>query len=332
MVKTVIITHDDLDGVGAAALYLRGKGLKPYEVLIGFSKPHQIVEKLKKALKEEPEVIAVMDLGLNKDIVDEVVNIISSSNVVIEWFDHHVWDKNWIKKLKSVNVRLYVDNSTCATGVVAKYLGLNDEFSLKLVGVICAIDLWRWDNPLAPFMYRIGMWVDEKQESLLKLVAFFASGKLWDKDFDEIVEEYVNKELKNYKKIDRIVEVMDIDDCRVVLAVKYWDGPPHRSLLAQYLIARYNADVAIILRPWGGISLRSRTVDVRSIALELGGGGHPRASGAPLNASWLRKIFARIYPRILYGPVKRRVVAAIMKTGCKYIGGEGESQGDYTQA
>jgi len=330
MVKTVIITHDDLDGVGAVALYLKGKGLRPSEVLIGFSKPHQIVEKLRKALKEEPEVIAVMDLGLNKDIVDEVVSIIGSSNAVVEWFDHHVWDEDWVRKLESVNVKLYIDKSTCATGVVAKYLGLNDEFSLKLVGVICAIDLWRWDNPLAPFMYRIGMWVDGKQESLLKLIAFFASGKLWDKDFDRIVEEYVNKELRNYKKIDRIVEVIDVDNCRVVLAVKYWDGPPHRSLLAQYLIARYNADIAIILRPWGGVSLRSRTIDVRSIALELGGGGHLRASGAPLSVSWLRRIFARIYPRILYGPIKRRVVVAIMKTGCKYIGGKGESQRDYT--
>lgn len=330
MVKIVVITHSDLDGIGATALYLRGKGLRPSEVLIGFSKPHQIAEKLRRALKEKPEAVAVIDLGLNKNVVDEVVDIIGSSNTVVEWYDHHVWDKDWLRKLESINVKLYLDTSTCATGVVAKYLGLNDEFSLKLVGVVCAVDLWRWDNPLAPFMYRIGGWVDEKQELLLRLIAFFASGRLWDSSFNRIVEEHVNNELRNYKKVSRIVEVLDLPNCRIVLMAKSWRGPPHRSLLAQYLIARYDADIAVILRPWGGISLRSRTVDVRKIAVELGGGGHPKASGAPLPGSWIRKLIAVFYPKILYGPVKKRLLEAVGRVGCKGIGGEEEGKRNYT--
>lgn len=330
MAKTIIITHEDLDGVGSAALYIRGRGLGVRDVTIGFTKPHRLLDSLKKALKEGPRVIAVMDLGVNKDSINGVVNLLKDVKVEVEWYDHHVWEKEWIEELEGIGVKLFIDRSTCATGVVAKHLGLNDEFSFKLTRTICAIDLWRWDDPLAPFMYRIGSWIDEEQELLLRLTAFFASGKLWDESFNKVVEEYVNSELRNYRKVNRVVEVLDFHGCRIVLITKYWEGPPHRSLLAQYLIARYNADIAVILRPWGGISLRSRTVDVRKIAVELGGGGHPRASGAPLPASWIRKLIARIYPKILYGPVKKKLLEAVSRVGCERIEGEGESKGDYT--
>lgn len=317
--KTVIITHDDLDGVGAAALYIRARGLSIAETIIGFTKPHILVDSLRKALKEKPSRIMIADIGLNPGLVNEVVEVLSKSNVEVEWYDHHVWDSGWVKALTSIGVKLYIDTTTCATGVVAKYLNLDDEFSLKLVKTICAIDLWRWDYPLAPFLYRIGMWVDEKKELLTRLTVFFASGRLWDDSFNRIVEDFVNKELRNYSRVDRIVELLELDNCRIVLAVKYWDGPPHRSLLAQYLLSRYEADIAVILRPWGGISLRSRRVDVRRIALELGGGGHPKASGAPLPASWLRRLLSRIYPKILYGPVKKKLVEAVKSVGCTYI-------------
>ncbi len=317
--KTVIVVHDDLDGVGAAALYIRGRSLSIRDVVVGFTKPHMLSKTLRKALGEKPSRIIVADIGLNPGLVDEVVSMLKEAHIQVEWFDHHVWNSEWIRKLEDIGVRIHIDTSTCATGVVAKYLGLDDEFSTRLVKTICAIDLWKWDYPLAPFMYRVGMWVDEKSDRLTKLTLFFASGRLWDESFNKIVEEFVNVELRNYSKADRIVEVIDVGGCRIVLAVKYWNGPPHRSLLAQYLLSRYNADIAVILRPWGGISLRSRRVDVRKIALALGGGGHPRASGAPLPASWIRRLLSRIYPKILYGPVKKRLVEVISSNGCTYI-------------
>ena len=50
------------------------------------------------------------------------------------------------------------------------------------------------------------------------------------------------------------------------------------------MLSRLGLDIAAIINPdYCSISFRSRNFDVQKLAAELGGGGHPRASGSPLN-------------------------------------------------
>ncbi len=314
----VIVAHDDLDGVGAASLLVRGLDLELGSVRLVFCEPHRVDKCFARALRIGGVVgVGVVDLGLNEGIFRSVVEAYRRWGVGVRvyWLDHHVWEKGWIEGLKGLGFEVVVDRGTCATGVVAKYFGLDDEFSRRLVSSVCSVDLWRWDDPLSPYLFRLAdAWSDEK--GLGRLFKAFIEGVLWREEWNNIVEEYVNRELQGYERIKRYLRVIDVGGCRIIVAVKYWNGPPHRNFLAQYLLSRFQADVTAIPVVGRGISFRSREIDVRRIAVRLGGGGHPRASGAPIPAGFIRRLLARLYPKLILDPVVEALQKAVSEVGC----------------
>lgn len=78
-------------------------------------------------------------------------------------------------------------------------------------------------------------------------------------------------------------------------------------------MGRYNSDIAVIIRGNGAISLRSRSVNVQRVASMLGGGGHPRASGAKINLPLWIKLVSRLYPKIVSWHVARVVYKTALK-------------------
>ncbi len=314
----VVVAHDDLDGVGAASLLVRGLGLGLGSVRLVFCEPHRVDQCFARALRVRGvDGVGVVDLGLNGRVFRGVVEAYRrwGRGVRVYWLDHHVWENEWIGGLRDLGFEVVVDRGTCATGVVAGYFGLRDDFSVRLVRGVCSVDLWRWDDPLSPFLFRIAdAWGDER--GLRRLFEVFVEGVLWRDEWGRVVEEYVNRELRGYDRIHRYLRVVDVNGCRIVVAVKYWKGPPHRNFLAQYLLSRFQADVAAIPVVGRGVSLRSREVDVRRIAVKLGGGGHPRASGAPILAGIVRKLLARLYPRLILDPVVEALEKVVAEVGC----------------
>ncbi len=314
----IIVTHDDLDGVGAAALFVRGLGLDKGSVRLVFCQPHRVDKCFGKALRiRGVEGVSVLDLGLNWRVYGGVVEVYErwGRGVRVVWLDHHVWEEEWLNGLRGLGFDVLVDRGTCATGVVAEYFSLNDDFSKRLVSAVCSVDLWRWDNPMAPFLFRLAdSWSDEK--GLRRLFNSFVEGVVWRDEWNSVVDRYVDEELRGYERIKKYLRIIEANGCRIIIAVKYWRGPPHRNFLAQYLMSRYNGDIAAIPVVGRGISLRSREVDVRRIAVKLGGGGHPRASGAPIPASWWRRLLARIYPGLILNSVARALRETVLEVGC----------------
>ena len=323
--RTHIITHTDLDGVASAAIYLRLSGLKlGVDASLTFTEPY----KLHKTLNNVNGVdkIAIMDLGPNTSTIKEIADIIarlSSKGVTVEWYDHHRWQDEWITMLQKRGARVYVDTTTCAAGVVARYapgeLGVDtDEYAERLAAITCAADLWRWDEPMATRLYRVvdryrGARGDQWRR---KLVEGFASGSLWWPELDEALNEYLRLEFSGFNYAFKNTIVQDMHGCRVVAVLKK-PGPPSASILGNALLSRFSADIAVIVRARGskGISFRSARVNVREIALKLGGGGHPRAAGAPLNLSLLEKLIALFYPKIKLKAVMRSVETALRELG-----------------
>ncbi|NOZ88864.1 MAG: DHH family phosphoesterase, partial [Crenarchaeota archaeon] len=262
----------------------------------------------------------------NASTFDEVLSALRglvASGVRVEWYDHHRWEEAWVKSLAEAGVRVHVDVTTCAAGVVARYApgeleAEPDEFVARLVSATCAADLWRWDDPLAGRLYRV---VDRYKgprgdEWKRKLIRGFYEGSLWWPDLDEALEEYLRLEFKGFLDAERNVMVREFGGCRVVFVLKR-PGPPNASILGNSLLSRYQADVAVIVRRRGrGMSLRSREVNVREIAYALGGGGHPRAAGAPLKLPLLYRLASIVYPRI-----RLRYAARLIEDALKRLGG-----------
>ncbi len=321
MGHTFIVTHTDLDGVASAAVYLRIAGLKPSDATVIYAEPYNLDEKIGDYAEhmESGDVLAIMDLGVSISIFDSLLSTIrdlARRGVEIEWYDHHVWGEE-AEKVRSAGVKLFIDRSTCATGVVARYAseirGVEvDDYTRELVAAVCAADLWRWTHHLAPRLFRVLGRRDEEAWRA-RLLEKLYSGILWDDEMQERLEEYVNGELRGFTRILGSVYLAENGGCRVAAVYKK-EGPPSNSMIGAALLYRFQADIAVIARENGAISLRSRSVDVQKLASALGGGGHPRAAGArislPLHVRILRVVWPSLYSRHVATVVLRAARAA----------------------
>lgn len=273
-----VITHTDLDGLSSAALILKYVGVIDR---LYFAQPHQLHAVLSKVPNRS--YVFITDIGVNEStlpkLIEQLERLIRSGSR-IRWFDHHVWDDEWVLKIKDVGVELYLDRSTCAAGVVAKYLGLVGADVDALVRATCSVDLWRFDDWLGNFLSRYAGFKgghEWKKHVVEKLSRF--SGVFGD-DIMEIVEKAVSKELKILSKVFKNAVLVNVGNLKLVAYFKS-DEEHLTSYIANVLLSRYQADIAVIVRR-GSVSFRSRVCDVRELAKALGGGGHPQASGAPL--------------------------------------------------
>ncbi len=311
--KLAIISHGDLDGVAGAAVYLLYARsvlkLRDADYVIQFTEPYKLHKVLPQYLKATQRLV-IIDLGLNTDTFQNIVNTIAriGRGRIIEWYDHHVWHDDWIATLQAHGVKLYVDRSTCATGVVARYAPreLNtksnsfEEFAQKLIRAVCAADLWTWDDPLAPKLYRVALRYRGRRGDKWRrhLVNKFLEGLLWWDELNEALNEYLVREFKGVSYSLKNTIVKNINGYKVAFTLKP-PGPPAAGIIASILSSRMAVDVVVVVHKRGrGLSLRSTRVNVQEIAKRLGGGGHPRAAGAPLKLNPLLSLASLLYPRI----------------------------------
>jgi hypothetical protein len=338
--RVFIITHNDLDGVGAAASYLRIVGVRPEDASVLFAEPYnvdQAVERLAPYL-EPRSTLAFMDIGYNLESTPralEALKSFSSKDLNIEWYDHHVWAEEDINKVLSAGARLFIDRSTCGAGVVIRYAsklyGVEaDDFLRRLESAVCAADLWKWDDPMAPKLFRAstsppGVKNGEWKEMLVKK---FFSGVLWDEELQSRLNDYLAEELSRSSKELKGLYTSRGGGCAVAAIVRDFDLPSD-SIMGSMIISRARASAAALIKRRGfrrvSISLRSRgAANVQVVARYLGGGGHPRASGASMRLPLGIAILSVFSRRLLARYVSERLLDVALKTNaCSSVHAEG---------
>ncbi len=285
MSSYILVTHTDMDGVGSAAIYTYLQGKPP--AAIYFSEPYTLDRVLGRIKSKtiRGRRLAVMDLGMNPRIIDKIIEEIrrlSREAAGIEWYDHHVWDGEWVERLKGIGVRVNVDRSTCAAGVVARYAPrgrnmIDESFLEEIVRGVCAGDLWRFDHWRGPWYLRLVRRRDSVKWRL-HVLKVISSGRAWSQEFTDKIVERVEVELMEYRVVDEYILSKTVDGIRIAVAPnsKLVDN----SFVAAYVMGRTDADIVGIIGRGGKLSLRSRSYNIRDLAVKLGGGGHPRAAGA----------------------------------------------------
>ncbi|NPA96508.1 MAG: hypothetical protein GXO32_02765 [Crenarchaeota archaeon] len=328
MVRTCIVTHVDLDAIASAALYVHcaGAGIDETEIL--FIPPRDIVKALARTLGRCSKVV-IADLGLNSSNYREVAKLakrLREEGAEVEWFDHHVWDREWIEALRSAEVNLHLDRSTCAAGIISKVVcGRCTE----LARIACSVDLWVFDRWEAPFLYRIaeyyssdGRWIDLVKE----LIELNCDPQSIISRYIGLVEEMVSEELNIVSRALEKVMVTAIGNVKLCIYAK--DDSERRvstSLMCNAMLGRGLCDVAVVVRrDLRALSLRSKeSCNVREIAKALGGGGHPRAAGAPLSMSLWTKLAVALARAVGLRELSREIVikkvARMLKEVEQYI-------------
>ena len=322
-----IITHNDLDGMGGAAAFMRILEKSPEEVTTIFAEPYNLdffLENVSESI-ERGDLLVITDIGSNNSIFENVCNAIKkiiSKGARIEGYDHHVWDQNDIEKLSALGVEIFIDTETCGTGVVAKYaqkkFEKHDEFLKRLEKAVCSADLWKWDDELGGKLYRVSYTMNKGIEWKHKIIKKFYEGVLWDNEMQSHLEEYMREELNNF---DSILSTLKSYGNRCKISAVYKDKEiPSDSLVGAMLLSRENASIAIIIKRKTArrvsLSLRSRgKANVQVIARELGGGGHPMASGASILLPWYVTLLSTFSKSFIIKYVLKKIYLISTKNG-----------------
>lgn len=294
--RYAIITHTDMDGVGSAAIYIYLQGIRPMNIY--FTEPYLLHRTMKKlANVKNIDKIVLMDLGANPKIFDEVIgyiNRIRSRGIDVEWYDHHVWNEEWINRLRELGVRIVIDRSTCGAGVVARHAprtrkDFDEEFLSEVVSGVCAGDLWRFDHWRGPWYLRLVKRRD-KREWRLYVIDVISRGTAWTGEFTEKVRERLEIELREYSLIDSYIVKARANGYLIAVAPN--SDNVSNSFTAAYVMGRTGADIVGIVSRNGKLSLRSGNVNIRELAVALGGGGHPRAAGALIRLPFIVRLKA----------------------------------------
>lgn len=310
-----IVTHTDMDGAASAGVYLYLSGRPEHKLF--FTEPYLLNRTIRKLLSGYYERVLIFDLGVNPSIFNDVkshLHQLIKNGSEVYWFDHHVWDSSWINDVESMGVKLYIDHSTCATGVVAKYVDrrrrvIDYVFLDNVVNGVCAGDLWRFDHWLGGYYLRLVRRRD--RDSWRKhVVETIASGNYWSVDFESKILSHIDSEL-SYLNEHLLVYLKDHKGLRIAIAES--NENVENSFIASFLIGRFNADIAVLASMDGKLSFRSRGFNVRDLAVKLGGGGHPNASGAKIEIPWLVRLISRLNRKALYSYISGVVLEALEK-------------------
>jgi oligoribonuclease NrnB/cAMP/cGMP phosphodiesterase (DHH superfamily) len=287
--RTVVVTHTDLDGTASAAILLRYLGRIDKFLFI---QPSNLAKALSGLNCGNECSVYICDLSPNSSnftVIAKSLSKLVGKGVTVWWFDHHIWDANWISELGRIGVRLFIDRYTCAAGAVVKYLGIADEVSVRLARAACSLDMWVFDDWLGNFLARyVGF---SKSSNWRRRTAEKLSlGGLFDEEVLRVVEESVDRELKILSEALRKSKVREV--CGGIRIAYYYKSVKDHvtSYIASLQMSRFSADVSLICRK-GSASLRSRgSVNVREVAKKLGGGGHEYAAGFSVRPHLLHRI------------------------------------------
>jgi oligoribonuclease NrnB/cAMP/cGMP phosphodiesterase (DHH superfamily) len=313
-----IITHGDADGVAAAGLYLYLRD-NP-EAAVYFTEPYNLHYTVNRASRSEYKRVVIADLGVNPSILSELLEqlrALREKGVDVVWYDHHVWNENWVRSVSELGVKLHVDTSTCATGVVAKYTPplrshVDYVFIEQLTRGVCAGDLWRFDHWLGPYYIRLVRRRD-KDSWRRKVLVRIASGEYWSREFNSRVEEHIDRELSLLSS-SLAVFTKSVGKSYKIAVVR-GDNTVDSSFIAPYIMGRYGVNVVVVASSDGKLSFRSREVAIRDLAIRLGGGGHPYAAGSKIRIPWFIRLLSRLRGNLLLVYVANLVSRELERLG-----------------
>ncbi len=289
--RVISITHmSDIDGIGSAALlkmkydipdnrqFFADYSVKSLEGVFG---------KLKRIYKKG-DMLVIADLGLNKgtiSIFSSIVKLFKNNGGRVAWFDHHPWSGEAIEKVASLcDIAIIGENRKhCATEITHRELGFTDNFTKNFARVVHYSDFnirpkKKEDyETVGTYALSIAYYntLDEKKRdaNLHNIVNVLCSGKLTDR---KMRSDAIRFDTTNKKRIKGMLSDLHVGK---VAAVGFSKDIQSTSACAA-VMKKSRKDVALYINiDKGRGHIRSKITDCSSLAVGLGGGGHPHAAG-----------------------------------------------------
>ena len=298
--KTLIISHKaDIDGL-SPVIFLK---LIRENVDVCLLNANDINPKIEEIIKNKSylhyDEIYVTDLTLDKNSCELIMSTGYDSKFFT--FDHHAL--NLVANNYPFGTAISVNEeglNECATSLFYKYLckrypEIFDNDALRdYTELVRLSDTWDWAktnnldaNKLADILNILG-----REEYIDFYVNFFKENKKFFFTENQIfLLEVEEKRIKRYlEEAEKTMFHAKLcgHPCGIVFAEQ------HRSLLGNYLAEKYAycLDFIVLINMQQGISFRcnKQDINVGKIATIYGGGGHVKASGAPMDNTLKREV------------------------------------------
>jgi oligoribonuclease NrnB/cAMP/cGMP phosphodiesterase (DHH superfamily) len=266
----LLLTHTDLDGVGAAVIWSAATGA-PYRLV----ENGEVDAAVARALPEAEEIV-LADHSVGWDLVPAIEAHLATGRR-FTMLDHH---KSAMALAVHPWARVHLDRA--ASGLLFDFVGRPAELA-DFAALVEDHDLWRHSDPrsakLAALLGLLGHERFIERFTGDPRVEFTPAEELLMEVEDRRREDYIARKVK-------LAEVVGQGAQRWAIAF----AEQYQSDVAEALMAALGVNAtAIVNASRGTVSMRGRDIDVSLIARHFGGGGHARAAafsvaGKPLEA------------------------------------------------
>ncbi|MCX8168732.1 MAG: DHH family phosphoesterase [Candidatus Methanomethylicia archaeon] len=317
--KSLILTHKDVDGIASAAIifrYLQLKvGLSKEEINIIFTGPSNLPKELDKVVNLSNIRLYISDISMNISSAGEIkgkLKKIREKGNEIYWIDHHEWRNEDVKDINQIVNLLMINKSTSAARIAYEKLMFDDEISRKICMYADDIDTLT-DKFNESFVIRALSFRDKWRK---KLFEKFIKGIFWD---DEIASETKNIWKKTEKDLAKTLNKTKIYNTKNGLRFGFIDlrgVKTPKSWLAKKIAEKNNLDFTIVWRSNNSISAyigdKSKNINLLKIAEKFGGGGHVFACGFRVKISLKSKIMNSLsFKKLIPNEIKKVIETII---------------------
>ncbi|KOO47592.1 DHH family phosphoesterase [Priestia koreensis] len=303
MNKIHLFSHNDLDGISPAILAKLAFKDRDFEAsCVGVKHIDQVVSEFLEAHEETDIDLYITDISVNDEVAALLQERIEKGQKVT-LLDHHASALPLAEKYEWAHiVPTYEDGTkTAATTLFYDYLVENDYLAKTAalddyVELVRQFDTWDWfekDNQRAKQLNNLYYLIsrDEFQDTILEtLEASLQDESVTAFAFSErhqILLEVEEKKIEKYlhdKEKQLIKASVNLHGTEYYVGVVFAEN--YQSELGNYLCLQHDDINFSVLVDMGRQKMGLRTVkdeyNLSKIAGELGGGGHPRASGCSL--------------------------------------------------
>lgn len=277
-----IISHWDTDGIISACLLVRALELDEDQVVL--SSISASVAQLVKAIKRDNDKIAVLDLNIpERELVNNLGKVLGRKRLPeLLIVDHHIWSDRSLTLLSAYarKVNALIDLTFPSTSRII-YEKLLDKSSLterEALYVDIADDDDTFTNSYditkkLRIILRWGSW-----KIRYELLRECIDNEMWFSSLEKLYREIAPKyegELEKSAEHFELIEQGGLTICFLKPSEKVHPGDLQAFLEEKRGVS---ADIYLFVYK-NGLSIRSSKYNVAKLAVELGGGGHPKASG-----------------------------------------------------
>ena len=295
--KVFNLTHDsDIDGIASAALLLRYNIIKNVKDVFfanySGERSNEAISKIKN-INEKNSCLIMTDFNniTNPEFLEALKEFKNKGNSII-LLDHHPVKEN-IDNLDVIDAAIFGENKDrCGTDLVYEFVireneKEEDKITNQVVKLAHYSDFYLYKNTdLQYIIEKLSDIIDyindhskvhAENRSLRKLVKLFAIGDLNNSFLERIYEKHKKNEIKYLEKLNNNLTTFEINNIKIGVGIS---KGIKSNKACESIFDKTNADIAIFINEKSNNgSIRTKHYDSIALARNLGGNGHPKASG-----------------------------------------------------